>query len=73
MDLVSAVNGFEIRFMKSGSNSGSDTKTELEVILFQPDGLLESQIRLFDAIEVTLYGGFRDSEFSGYGLPRGTA
>lgn len=68
-----AVNGFEIRLMKAGSNGGSDTKKGLEVIRFQPDGLLESQIRLFDAIEVTLYGGFRDSEFSGYGLPRGAA
>ena len=44
--------------MKSGSNGGSGTKTGLEVIVFQPDGLLESQIRLFDAIEVTLYGAF---------------
>ena len=73
VDFVSAVNGFEIRFMKSGSNSGSDTKTGLAVIRFQPDGLLKSQIRLFYAIEVTLYGGFGDSEFSGYDLPRGTA
>ena len=51
-------NGFEIRLMKTGPNLGSDTKTGLEVVRFQTDGLLESQIRLFDAIEVTLYGVF---------------
>lgn len=44
--------------MKTGPNLGSDTKTGLEVVRFQTDGLLESQIRLFYAIEVTLYGGF---------------
>lgn len=59
--------------MKTGPNLGSDTKTGLEVVRFQTDGLLESQIRLFYAIEVTLYGGFGDSEFSGYDLSRGTA
>ena len=35
--------------------------------------ILEGQILLFDAIEVTLYGGFGNSDFSGYGLPRSSA
>lgn len=69
-NIVSAVDGFEIRFMKAGPNAGSDTKKRLEIVWFQTDGLFEGQIRLFDAIEVTLYGGFGESEFSGYGLPR---
>ncbi len=66
---MSAVNGFEIRFIKAGPNSGSETKARFEVVRFQIDGLLESQFRLFDAIEVALHGGFGDSELSRYGLP----
>lgn len=70
MDIVSAVNGFEIRLMKARPNACSDTKMRLEIAWFQTDGLIEGLIRLFDAIEVTLYGGFGDSVFSGYGLPQ---
>ena len=43
--------------------------TGLEVIRFQTDGLLESQIRLLDTIEVALHSGFGDSELLRYGLP----
>lgn len=60
-------------YFKSSPNSADIFLDFFYDTRFQPDGLLESQIRLFDAIEVTLYSGFRDSEFSVYGLPRGAA